>query len=1373
MSEMNARPQHGYVGYEYQKTATVWVALRLMFEELSCDSLTVEPASQEDIAANLEVPDALSRVGLRVIDVPVEIQIKTKGSNWTAASFRNVIMNAEPINPASPGLLPRPRALDLLKLNPQLHYVFVTNSQLDSELEGFRVLRAGEKSHGKLDDEKTKGVDPAVWPRIGILPELSPERLELEIAVLLKRHGHVPHNRIDSCMRKLHEAVHLRLLGKASRNWSKGQVADLLVANGGVLESESAIVRPLNYAEMQGKLASRFAILLVGEPGVGKTEIARDLARQLQLEPEPFEKLSGADLSPGAIADALAQPGAHVFLLEDPWGGDKLAEDAHLWTAELPKLMRRASAEKRFIVTSRESIRHEASRGATDPVLARAEYRLEAKHYSEAQRWEIVMQRMSDATSWQKDWAVRHRDRCLEELPVPLSLDHFCVQIRSAAKESDLDIDAVLKASTVEALSRTCFREIAARGPVAIGSAVILWAVHHMKNHVTEEAADESRALVLAGGYLDDIDPLKTLQWAVKAGWFKPTTAGFAAHPTALTGIEFFLAEERLLAESALQCLLQGLSDAGRQEEAFRVLRHLSRHPRAITQKVRAGIEAYLVEVFLRSDGSTAAQAMAHITTFSKAQDPVTVLLRLLDQVDDRVAKIGFRKWQHDKLTGQQRAAILASAEAEKAGEIFVFCVLHSTGAMRYDGRELVKFFAQFGWDFGPQFQALSHTYLKLSDHSHAQLEVFVEGALASQNPLIDDLLAVALEAEDAATAWCEKQKDDRRAANQLEWDAAAASHFEEEMQELWVPRQEVLGKIIHAKCHHDGFRWIRLHARNEDLLYPWADGMSPKTTAEELQELIDLCGNERRPVAWHGIAKCEAIDRLPELFGDFSTCAIEELDDCAETAACLLPLSRWGEVTDTVKRLPTARKVAMACAQMFRAQDAEERRASIVAALSAEEQVAIGLLKDADPNKPTPALGDAVTVILREVAVDGPKKIAAVAAFLLGQSGHEIGSLLPRLEEAAKEGTRLWVAFAAVLSRPPAWDRSKVRSLLTDPDYRIRRFAMQILAAEATEEEQALIIAMKGDKSAPVRECCAQLFGRHRWKEGEAALAALLRDRRNHNPSPGFPRSYPKYHVARAAAAALEEFGSLSRQTIDACLELLGEVDGDRDFELHCTVINLLSSQKDERLFPLFGSLLTDEWYIEAEKNSGFPRRYFAAWGLIGLMNAGNESADDFNGAPIRYGAMHNDGRLAAPCLMLIASLSEDVADVFLEVLGSPNMTEIRAILLLICLSPESVDLTAAIKSRTGLHHPAFALLDALPFPNEFSWEEWLEANPATGAWLASIQSDDDVGPVVLWALGKKFTAFRPPQFPEKGLNDLLMPKPIGHLTLWSMFHE
>jgi hypothetical protein len=1373
MTGMNAQPQHGYVGYEYQKIATVWVALQLMFEENRCDSLTVEPASQEDIAANLAVPDALSRLAVQLPDIPVEIQIKTKGSNWTPASFRNILIAADPPATANPGPPPRPRALDLLKANPDLHYVFVTNAQLDPDLKGFAVARAGEKSHTQLDDEKTKDVDPAVWSRIGILPELSVERLKLEIAALLKKHGHVPHGRIAGCVRKLHDAVHLRLLGKAACSWSKLQVEEVMVAGGGVPESESAIVPPLNFTEMQEKLATGFAILLVGEPGVGKTEIARDLARQLRLEPEPFEKLSEAGLTPGAIADALDQPGAHVFLLEDPWGGDKLAEDAHLWTAELPKLMRRASAEKRFIVTSRESIRHEASRGARDPVLARAEFRLEAKHYSEELRWEIVTQRMAGAPSWQQDWAIRYRDRCLKELTVPLSLDHFCVQVKGAAKESDLDIEEVLKSSMVEALSRTCFREIAARGPAAIGGALILWALHHIHNHVTEEAAEESRTLVLAGGYRQESDPLKTLQWAVKSGWLKPAVAGFTAHPTTLTGIELFLTEERVLAETTLQCLLQGLSDAHRQEEAFRVLRHLSRHPRAITQAVRAGIEAHLVEVLLRSDGATAAQALAHITAYSKAEDPVTVLLRVLDQVDHRVAKLGFDRWQAGKLTGPQRAAILASPEAEKAGELFVSCVLPSTGAIRYTGRDLVKFFQQFGWDFGLQFQALTNVYLEQTDHSHAQLDVFVEGALCSKHPPIDDMLERALAADDAADAWYEKHKDERRAANQLEWDAAAASHFEEEMQELWVPRRQVLATVIQAKCRRDGFDWVRSHPRQSDLLYPWAEGMTPQTKTDELQELIDLCGNGRRPVAWHGIVKCEAVSRLPEIVGDLATCPMEDLDDCAEAAACLVPFSRWGEVVEAVRKLPVTRKVVIARARLFRADEEEERRAAIVAALSANEQTAITLLKDADPNKPTAAFGPAIAAILREVAMEGTVELAATAAFLLGQQDEEITSLLPRLAGATQERARLWVAFAAVLARRPVWDRAKVRSLVENEDYRLRRFAMQMLAKVATPEEQALIVAMKDDKSAPVRECCAVTIGHHRWKAGEAALASLLRDRRNHNPSPGFPRSYPDYHVARAAAAALLELEPLSRQTIDACLGLLRETEEEQDFELHCTVIHLLSSQQDERLLPLFASLLTDEWYVEAEKNSGFPRRYFAAWGLIGRIKAGNESGEDFDGSPIRYGAMHNDGRLAAPCLMLIAHLGEDASDLVLDVLGSPNMTEARAILLLLSLSPAATDLTAAVKARTGANHPVFALMGAPPFADESSWEQWLQANPATAAWLASIQSDEDVFPVVRWALGKKFAAFQPPQFLEEGLRDMLMPKPIGHLTLWSMFHE
>ena len=55
-----------YQGYEYQILATVWLSLELLFHRKDCPLLVVEPASGEDVAANLDVPAeaAVSKVML-------------------------------------------------------------------------------------------------------------------------------------------------------------------------------------------------------------------------------------------------------------------------------------------------------------------------------------------------------------------------------------------------------------------------------------------------------------------------------------------------------------------------------------------------------------------------------------------------------------------------------------------------------------------------------------------------------------------------------------------------------------------------------------------------------------------------------------------------------------------------------------------------------------------------------------------------------------------------------------------------------------------------------------------------------------------------------------------------------------------------------------------------------------------------------------------------------------------------------------------------------------------------------------------------------------------------------------------------------------
>lgn len=122
-----------YRGYEFQKLVTVWLGLKLMCDEQRCTELTIEPASAEDVAANLKVPEGTATVEVTAEAIPVEIQIKSRGKNWSPAAFGDVIAS-NPTNGKGagnrPGPAPRARAIDVLRAQPKQRFLLVTNAQI-------------------------------------------------------------------------------------------------------------------------------------------------------------------------------------------------------------------------------------------------------------------------------------------------------------------------------------------------------------------------------------------------------------------------------------------------------------------------------------------------------------------------------------------------------------------------------------------------------------------------------------------------------------------------------------------------------------------------------------------------------------------------------------------------------------------------------------------------------------------------------------------------------------------------------------------------------------------------------------------------------------------------------------------------------------------------------------------------------------------------------------------------------------------------------------------------------------------------------------------------------------------------------------------
>ena len=70
-------------------------------------------------------------------------------------------------------------------------------------------------------------------------------------------------------------------------------------------------------------------------------------------------------MGPGHVRHWMTRPVATLFHLRDPWGGNRLTPGAERWSGELPKLLRNAGPERKFIITSRSDILRSAGHELT------------------------------------------------------------------------------------------------------------------------------------------------------------------------------------------------------------------------------------------------------------------------------------------------------------------------------------------------------------------------------------------------------------------------------------------------------------------------------------------------------------------------------------------------------------------------------------------------------------------------------------------------------------------------------------------------------------------------------------------------------------------------------------------------------------------------------------------------------------------------------------------------------------------------------------------------------------------------------------------------------------------------------------------------
>ena len=359
-SSRNAKPDlgnSGYGGYEYQIEVTIWIALDLILAKTKTDAVNVEPLSHEDVEASVEDPDNV------LVDLTVQtpdqvefiFQIKTRSTApWTSGDLAKVLTGKAGERDSKNRRRLRP--LEMLAADPQRRYIFITNEALAQSLR----LHQGKTFFDfpditELPPRARKGYDSAAQtklaPRLVLCSGVTEEVLQSRIQLLLSHHAHIPIVNQSACLQDLREEVRRRIRAEEDGRWTRDELVTMLARHGGSVAPTRGMdhyVHPRSFDHILKKLDQSHAVVIAGPSGTGKSLTGDILEARLRSVVPPFTVI-GEERGPGHVRHCIARPVATLFHLRDPWGGNRLTPGAERWSGELPKLLRNAGPERKFI----------------------------------------------------------------------------------------------------------------------------------------------------------------------------------------------------------------------------------------------------------------------------------------------------------------------------------------------------------------------------------------------------------------------------------------------------------------------------------------------------------------------------------------------------------------------------------------------------------------------------------------------------------------------------------------------------------------------------------------------------------------------------------------------------------------------------------------------------------------------------------------------------------------------------------------------------------------------------------------------------------------------------------------------------------------
>src|SRR3990167_1554367 len=270
---------HSMMGYEYQIDVSVWLAIDLVLSSEFAQEVVLEPASEEDIEADLAETEPGRVVTTAKVDqYRLIVQAKLRsGDAWSVAGGKGLLEHGTN----------RPSAASRLA-DPRNRYLLVTSAGVNGGARGLQVRSAGLWPKAADMASSIEDAMPAGSAgRVAIVGNQDFERLERDIKALLSEKLRVPHARLEECRLKLRAEARARMGGAGGGRWTRAELQEAIRAHDGYIASSPELehyIKPTNWAEIKAAMLERNAALIIGQSGTGKTMATLKLYDELRKE---------------------------------------------------------------------------------------------------------------------------------------------------------------------------------------------------------------------------------------------------------------------------------------------------------------------------------------------------------------------------------------------------------------------------------------------------------------------------------------------------------------------------------------------------------------------------------------------------------------------------------------------------------------------------------------------------------------------------------------------------------------------------------------------------------------------------------------------------------------------------------------------------------------------------------------------------------------------------------------------------------------------------------------------------------------------------------------------------------------------------------